>query len=275
MSSRNVTLIIMLNNNQNASKSDAKPDAICIAIAMNNYSENTLNTTSAQEKKIDAEMLLAVEKNDLNLVRELLVQGANTNIVNSGGWAPAALAVMHNNADMIAALAAYGADLNAQSATGHTPLMLSVLQNSIDNAETLISLGAKFDQNSLHGELIDALASDVLNEKIVPALTALVIRNHIHHIINSNGVIDRATQSTSNKDEFPFSLGQALDYRTEEGVRVTDTLTLVLNSNIVSIASLLRQYSASRVVIEFSGDAVSGHIICRNFILVTSKKIFL
>lgn len=84
-------------------------------------------------------LMLAIEKNRLNVVKVILAAGANVDIKNSSGKTPLQMAMenKHFAVKMVKALLKAGASVNFQNCLGQTPLMMAAKSK---DAEILVSL---------------------------------------------------------------------------------------------------------------------------------------
>ena len=89
-----------------------------------------------------AALLLAVERDDLERVRELLASGVDPNCVNPQGWTPLMVAALGTDAAMVRTLVEAGAQVNRQARNGGTALMKATLWGRLEIVRTLLALGA-------------------------------------------------------------------------------------------------------------------------------------
>lgn len=76
------------------------------------------------------------------LVRVLIEQGADVNLVDNYGWAPLHYAAMNGNSDALSFLLAYGADKNRKAQQGESPLHWAVNNNQNETVSLLVRAGA-------------------------------------------------------------------------------------------------------------------------------------
>lgn len=92
---------------------------------------------------ISYELLSAVEKNDLQRVKELLRQGADVQVKDAHGATPLLKAARYGYTEIAALLIEKGADVNAKDdAIGMTPLILAASRGHTDTTKLLIEKGA-------------------------------------------------------------------------------------------------------------------------------------
>lgn len=117
-------------------------------------------------------MWAAVRNGDFDVVRTLLVLGANVNGGPADSWSPLESAV-HNNAIALARLfIERGADVNAIGKAGYTPLLLAA---SIDFGDTgmmqlLLKAGARVDIRNPDGKTALDLAREYHHNRFVGIL---------------------------------------------------------------------------------------------------------
>ena len=87
-------------------------------------------------------LIVAVLRNNLDMVKVLLDKGADLSVATNEGFTPLMFAVQNNNLDMVKVLLDKGADLSAANNQGFTPLMFAVLRNNLDMVKVLLDKGA-------------------------------------------------------------------------------------------------------------------------------------
>src|SRR3972149_11117650 len=84
-------------------------------------------------------LMLAALRGDLEVVRQLLVHGAEVN--PSGNWTPLIYAAVKGSVEISRLLLAYGADINATvDSNGLTALMMAAREGHADLVALLLSL---------------------------------------------------------------------------------------------------------------------------------------
>lgn len=100
----------------------------------------------------DSPLMLAVGKNNLDLVKLLVEHGANPNIKyidevgDTEGYTPFLLAIQNNNFDMVKLLVEHGANVNSEADCGDTPLSLAVERNNFEMVKYLVEHGANVNR---------------------------------------------------------------------------------------------------------------------------------
>lgn len=84
-----------------------------------------VNSPSANEQKTTP-LHSAVAGQHLEVVRHLLLHGAQVNARQTGGFTPLHTAAFHGSLTMVMLLLEFGADPNAQSSDGRTPLDMAL-----------------------------------------------------------------------------------------------------------------------------------------------------
>ena len=89
-------------------------------------------------------LLGALMHNDMNEAKRLLDEGADPNQGGFGGFSPLILAIARQNLELVRMMAAKGANLNFRDRTGSTPLMWAAFNETGDPKliEELLKLGA-------------------------------------------------------------------------------------------------------------------------------------
>ncbi|MEM7184937.1 MAG: ankyrin repeat domain-containing protein [Spirochaetota bacterium] len=108
----------------------------------------------------------AVAKGDLQKVRRLLQNGADSNSKNELGETPLHVAIQSEKIAIIRYLLAKGADIEARTYKGHTPLHYASSTNNVKIAKILLAKGANLEAKDLKGD--NALATAIVGgEKMV------------------------------------------------------------------------------------------------------------
>ncbi len=85
----------------------------------------------------------AVAGRKIELIRLLLLNGADANAKQEGGWTALHAASQNGDREMVELLLAHGADLNARADNQQCPLDMALLKGNKDIAALLGELGAK------------------------------------------------------------------------------------------------------------------------------------
>jgi len=79
----------------------------------------------------------------LAMVESLLLNGAEVNVAQDGGWTPLHQAAAHGQIEIMKLLLAHGAEINTRSEDGTTPLQMTQNKGYPEAAEMLQQRGAK------------------------------------------------------------------------------------------------------------------------------------
>ncbi|KAI7691477.1 hypothetical protein SSS_02931 [Sarcoptes scabiei] len=90
-----------------------------------------INTNSIFKHQKEFPLHLCVKWGHKEMVKLLLCNGANVNLMNLQGFYPLHYACMHINIEIAKILIENGADVNAYSSKGKTPLLFAVISNSL------------------------------------------------------------------------------------------------------------------------------------------------
>lgn len=102
---------------------------------------------------ITEELFSAVQKNDLDRVRELLAQGADVEARDAHSATPLLRAARYGYTDIAALLIKKGAEVNAKDdAIGATPLILAASRGHTDTTKLLIEKGADVNAQAKDGK---------------------------------------------------------------------------------------------------------------------------
>ncbi|OGP52762.1 MAG: hypothetical protein A2Y65_03625 [Deltaproteobacteria bacterium RBG_13_52_11] len=102
---------------------------------------------------ISDELFSAVEKNDIQKVKELIAKGADVNVKEEHGNTPLIKAASRGYTEIAELLIAKGADVNAQNwSMGNTPLILAASWGHTGTTKLLIAKGADVNAKAKDGQ---------------------------------------------------------------------------------------------------------------------------
>lgn len=118
-------------------------------------------------------LTLAAEKNNLKLLKELIMHGADINTQAERGGTALCLAAAHGHIDCVQELIRLGADLEESRYV--TPLGLACSAGYLTVVQELIAAGAKVNVDDYNMKLMGSRASreigayvDVKNQEVIP-----------------------------------------------------------------------------------------------------------
>ena len=116
-------------------------------------------------KRYKTALIIACEKNNLEIVKELLKEGADANMLDQFNCSPLMYACKNANLEMAKELIKKGANVNERDNYGVTPLMMSCKRHSLEIVKELIKQGASINEEDkyyAHTPLIEACLSQNL-----------------------------------------------------------------------------------------------------------------
>lgn len=116
-------------------------------------------------------LVLAIEQGNLNLVQELVRQGADVNKKNYMGNAPIGYAVAHNQPAIVRQLLSYNANVNTINQYGSTPLIEAAYFNLPEIASILINAGADRNHRANYGDNAWDVANKFNNAAVLAVLS--------------------------------------------------------------------------------------------------------
>ncbi|XP_052812599.1 BRCA1-associated RING domain protein 1-like isoform X2 [Mya arenaria] len=161
--------------------------------------------------KGETQLQVAVIKNDVRRVQELLALGANPNVRDNAGWTPLHEACNHGYLDLVELLLDSGAMINVPGLENDTPLHDSVTNSRLDCVKMLVSRGASLTVRNMHGQTAVDLAQ---TERMREALRTPVI---------SQAVMEAEQPVDVLEYQAPCLLGTGLSR--EEKVQLQKTVT--------------------------------------------------
>ncbi len=115
--------------------------------------EKGANANSKDKVADDSLIIIAARKNQLELVKLLILKGANINDANAFGKTPLHYAVVNENVEMIKFLIDLGANLEARDEEEKTPIFIaSWLNTSFEVLKVLVDSGANVNAKNERGE---------------------------------------------------------------------------------------------------------------------------
>lgn len=130
--------------------------------AINNYLKDKINYCDLTTRNCSNDLLKmafngnsllfhAISFNQFELLKELVIHGAEINQPNKDGHFPLHIATEMRNVKMIKFLITYGANINQIDQEGVSPLYLAVVHGSVEIVKLLITYGANVNQTAENG----------------------------------------------------------------------------------------------------------------------------
>lgn len=108
---------------------------------------------------------IAVQRDDVGVVKMLLDAGANPDHLNGGRVNVAYYAAGSKNPDMVKTLVDGGADLEARNKDGDTALHVALREDADKRVYNLVRAGARLDAPDAKGETAEALSKRLSDEQ--------------------------------------------------------------------------------------------------------------
>ncbi|XP_008582665.1 PREDICTED: 2-5A-dependent ribonuclease [Galeopterus variegatus] len=119
----------------------------------NSPQEGPMSSSSRRATVEDGCLLIkAVQKEDIDLVQDLLSRGADVNFQEEeGGWTPLHNAVQVNRKDIVELLLDRGADPCLRKRNGATPFIVAGIEGNVELLKLFLSQGADVNECDVHG----------------------------------------------------------------------------------------------------------------------------
>lgn len=124
-------------------------------------------------KSLELRLFQAIDKGNLELVKELLAEGVSINAKDSLGNSPLIKAVDDEEMVMAKFLIHKGANVNLRNTTGETALYRAVYRGNLELVKLLVEAGAETKVKTVGGVSIAELAEERGEEGILKYLHSL------------------------------------------------------------------------------------------------------
>ncbi|XP_038044952.1 BRCA1-associated RING domain protein 1-like [Patiria miniata] len=104
-----------------------------------------------RNKRGETPLHVAVIKGDINMARQLLLEGADPNVKDNAGWTPLHEACNHGHASIVSLLLDHGSLINTPGFEHDSPLHDAVMNHRLDVVKLLLERGAALDVRNMHG----------------------------------------------------------------------------------------------------------------------------
>ena len=120
---------------------------------------------------------MAAHNGHANTIRTLCALGADVNTPDNDGTTPVFIAAQHGHVDAIKALVALGADVNTPANDGATPVLVAAQQDHADVIKDLFKLGADMGVTVYEGDVL-GFARSHDNSKAVACIEKILNKMH-------------------------------------------------------------------------------------------------
>ena len=115
--------------------------------------------------------MLAMEKENPELIKDLIKAGIDLNITNEEGRTPLMMLALVGKNELVEAFIEAGADINKQDSLGQTALMLAIDKYPYpETVKILVKAGADFSIQDLNGDTAISIADRDGRKEIVELL---------------------------------------------------------------------------------------------------------
>jgi ankyrin repeat protein len=121
-----------------------------IKMLLETYQLGALETFAPQTPLNDIALLVATSQDDKWSTIELILRNADINITNKDGLTPLRIAIQNNNLTLLKKLLDNSANVNFKSHAGDTPLKDAVSSNNLEIIDLLLLSGAIIEDELIH-----------------------------------------------------------------------------------------------------------------------------
>jgi ankyrin repeat protein len=129
---------------------------------------------SEQSRNYDTLLHRAAQYGAIDVIKFLIIQGANVNARNGDNYAPAHFAILSGNLEALQVLMAYGAQINLRTSEGDTLLHLAAGAGHVEMVDFLINQGIDAAITNIRGLTAEDMARVRDDEAIVTLLQGYV-----------------------------------------------------------------------------------------------------
>ncbi|KAJ2887674.1 hypothetical protein FB639_001147 [Coemansia asiatica] len=164
-------------------------------------------TILSRDKAGQTKLHRACNSGDLELVNDLINQGADINMKDNAGWTPLHEAALEGHNSVVVALLRHGADFAAKGFGGDTPLHDACANGHYDVVRSLLTVGADPHLKNSKGVTPEGMAREEDQEEVAQ-LIEQYCRDGLKELLSSNLLSKTAASMQTKADDDNNSKGK-------------------------------------------------------------------
>ncbi|KAJ2854694.1 hypothetical protein J3B02_002546, partial [Coemansia erecta] len=164
-------------------------------------------TILSRDKAGQTKLHRACNSGDLELVNDLINQGADINMKDNAGWTPLHEAALEGHNSVVVALLRHGADFAAKGFGGDTPLHDACANGHYDVVRSLLTVGADPHLKNSKGVTPEGMAREEDQEEVAQ-LIEQYCRDGLKELLSSNLLSKTAASMQTKADDNNNSKGK-------------------------------------------------------------------